>query len=283
MEKTETYHFVIFFFFVFFSTFFSLSGIRTHILLFTLPLALVRSDAVAAAVAVLVPPVAAAHRHLLFFFYYHLPKSILRLCWYLLHTFKKIWTIPLILGNVFFSLCTHRRWPLYTQLFLIFTLLENKLKFQTHKQIFNPEFSNTRRWSRLMLSSLSSVCLPVSYSYFIWHLFKLFFYVLCLLIISFSRTPSRFFSCCGFIYVYLRNTAGGGTRDDEMMCLMIFGFYLYIAGVYGDVHRVKILFNKKDTALIQMAEPHQAQLGNGIKVGCWTLLANDSFCVFLLV
>ena len=33
------------------------------------------------------------------------------------------------------------------------------------------------------------------------------------------------------------------------------------AGVYGDVHRVKILFNKKDTALIQMAEPHQAQLG----------------------
>lgn len=31
-------------------------------------------------------------------------------------------------------------------------------------------------------------------------------------------------------------------------------------GVYGDVHRVKILFNKKDNALIQMAEPHQAAL-----------------------
>lgn len=31
-------------------------------------------------------------------------------------------------------------------------------------------------------------------------------------------------------------------------------------GVYGDVHRVKILFSKKDNALIQMAEPHQAQL-----------------------
>ncbi|CAH1242778.1 PTBP1 [Branchiostoma lanceolatum] len=29
-------------------------------------------------------------------------------------------------------------------------------------------------------------------------------------------------------------------------------------GVYGDVHRVKILFAKKDNALIQMAEPHQA-------------------------
>ncbi|KAG1668406.1 Polypyrimidine tract-binding protein 1 [Nymphon striatum] len=31
-------------------------------------------------------------------------------------------------------------------------------------------------------------------------------------------------------------------------------------GVYGDVLRVKILFNKKDNALIQMAEPTQAQL-----------------------
>lgn len=31
-------------------------------------------------------------------------------------------------------------------------------------------------------------------------------------------------------------------------------------GVYGDVVRVKILFNKKDIALIQMAEPAQAQL-----------------------
>ncbi|UYV80438.1 PTBP2 [Cordylochernes scorpioides] len=32
-------------------------------------------------------------------------------------------------------------------------------------------------------------------------------------------------------------------------------------GVYGDVIRVKILFNKKDNALVQMAEVHQAQLG----------------------
>uniref|UniRef100_U5EZR3 Putative polypyrimidine tract-binding protein n=1 Tax=Corethrella appendiculata TaxID=1370023 RepID=U5EZR3_9DIPT len=31
-------------------------------------------------------------------------------------------------------------------------------------------------------------------------------------------------------------------------------------GVYGDVQRVKILYNKKDSALIQMAEPHQAYL-----------------------
>ncbi|CAL8108587.1 unnamed protein product [Orchesella dallaii] len=31
-------------------------------------------------------------------------------------------------------------------------------------------------------------------------------------------------------------------------------------GVYGDVQRVKILFNKKDSALVQMREPTQAQL-----------------------
>ncbi len=31
-------------------------------------------------------------------------------------------------------------------------------------------------------------------------------------------------------------------------------------GVYGDVIRVKILFNKKDNALVQMSEPAQAQL-----------------------
>lgn len=28
-------------------------------------------------------------------------------------------------------------------------------------------------------------------------------------------------------------------------------------GVYGDVQRVKILYNKKDSALIQMADHHQ--------------------------
>jgi hnRNP-L/PTB/hephaestus splicing factor len=32
-------------------------------------------------------------------------------------------------------------------------------------------------------------------------------------------------------------------------------------GVYGDVHRVKILFNKKDSALIQFATPQQAAVG----------------------
>ncbi|KAJ3594816.1 hypothetical protein NHX12_004121 [Muraenolepis orangiensis] len=41
-------------------------------------------------------------------------------------------------------------------------------------------------------------------------------------------------------------------------------------GVYGDVHRVKILFNKKDSALIQLSDGNQAQLAmshlNGQKV-----------------
>lgn len=31
--------------------------------------------------------------------------------------------------------------------------------------------------------------------------------------------------------------------------------------MYGDVHRVKIMFNKKENALVQMADASQAQLG----------------------
>ena len=34
-----------------------------------------------------------------------------------------------------------------------------------------------------------------------------------------------------------------------------------LAGVYGDVQRVKIMYNKKDTALVQFADALQAQLG----------------------
>lgn len=34
-----------------------------------------------------------------------------------------------------------------------------------------------------------------------------------------------------------------------------------VKGVYGDVMRVKILFNKKENALVQMADTTQAQLG----------------------
>ena len=48
---------------------------------------------------------------------------------------------------------------------------------------------------------------------------------------------------------------------------------LFFVGVYGDVQRVKILFNKKDSALVQMREPAQAQLG------AFFLL---EICVFLI-
>lgn len=38
--------------------------------------------------------------------------------------------------------------------------------------------------------------------------------------------------------------------------------FLFSIGVYGDVMRVKILFNKKENALIQMSDGTQAQLGS---------------------
>ncbi len=44
------------------------------------------------------------------------------------------------------------------------------------------------------------------------------------------------------------------------ICIQIFIKNLLL-GVYGDVHRVKILFNKKDSALIQFATPQQAAVG----------------------
>lgn len=40
-----------------------------------------------------------------------------------------------------------------------------------------------------------------------------------------------------------------------------FGLLWLWKGVYGDVQRVKILYNKKDSALIQMADGNQSQLG----------------------
>lgn len=41
--------------------------------------------------------------------------------------------------------------------------------------------------------------------------------------------------------------------------------------MYGDVQRVKILFNKKDNALVQYNEPQQAALGTDQVA--WQLLA----------
>lgn len=42
-------------------------------------------------------------------------------------------------------------------------------------------------------------------------------------------------------------------------------------GVYGDVQRVKILFKKKDNALVQMADGNQAQLGKLGRVRFWAV------------
>lgn len=47
--------------------------------------------------------------------------------------------------------------------------------------------------------------------------------------------------------------------------LLLSHFHSESAGVYGDVQRVKILYNKKDSALIQLAEPQQAYLGKSNK------------------
>ena len=47
-------------------------------------------------------------------------------------------------------------------------------------------------------------------------------------------------------------------------CLDYFSFWIFsgrFLGAYGDVMRVKILFNKPDTALVQMAESRQAEIG----------------------
>jgi polypyrimidine tract-binding protein 1 len=70
---------------------------------------------------------------------------------------------------------------------------------------------------------------------------------------AFGQTGMRFPGAPG---------AGGGVLlvsnldDAQTECDHLFTLF----GVYGDVQRVKILFNKKDTALIQMAEPQQAML-----------------------
>lgn len=52
-------------------------------------------------------------------------------------------------------------------------------------------------------------------------------------------------------------------------------------GVYGDVHRVKILFNKKDNALVQMAEPHQAQLGKLLHF--YTIIEHLANLIFIII
>lgn len=45
-------------------------------------------------------------------------------------------------------------------------------------------------------------------------------------------------------------------NEEEIKCDHLFVLF----GVYGDVQRVKILFNKKDSALVQMNDAEQANL-----------------------
>uniref|UniRef100_A0A673AXW4 Polypyrimidine tract binding protein 3 n=1 Tax=Sphaeramia orbicularis TaxID=375764 RepID=A0A673AXW4_9TELE len=54
----------------------------------------------------------------------------------------------------------------------------------------------------------------------------------------------------------LVTSCGGGRRGLLTSCVVVVVF----AGVYGDVQRVKILFNKKENALVQMSDATQAQL-----------------------
>ncbi|BFY99421.1 hypothetical protein BsWGS_02466 [Bradybaena similaris] len=64
------------------------------------------------------------------------------------------------------------------------------------------------------------------------------------------------------------NQGGGGGGGSGTPCILVSNLdeekvtpdaLFQLFGVYGNVHRVKILFNKKDNALIQMADPSQAQ------------------------
>lgn len=61
-----------------------------------------------------------------------------------------------------------------------------------------------------------------------------------------------------------------------ILCLTIFSIFSS-PGVYGDVIRVKIMFNKKENALIQMSDGTQAQLGEGLHV-----LLNHIFLNYLM-
>ena len=45
------------------------------------------------------------------------------------------------------------------------------------------------------------------------------------------------------------------------VCTHVTDGSLMLLGCYGDVLRVKILYNKKDSALVQFAESFQAQTG----------------------
>ncbi|XP_047736520.1 polypyrimidine tract-binding protein 2 isoform X5 [Hyalella azteca] len=81
------------------------------------------------------------------------------------------------------------------------------------------------------------------------------------------RLPGQMHSCVVHVY----NLNEEMVTPDSLFTLF---------GVYGDVQRVKILYNKKDSALVQLSEPHQAHLAiiHLDKVTLWgkTLRVNSS-------
>lgn len=55
--------------------------------------------------------------------------------------------------------------------------------------------------------------------------------------------------------------------------------YIWNLGHYGDVLRVKVLFNKKDSALIQLSDAMQAQTGNSLFFCIKLLQKGTKFCL----
>ena len=55
-----------------------------------------------------------------------------------------------------------------------------------------------------------------------------------------------------------------------------------LVGVYGDVIRVKILYNKRDSALIQFKEPQHAQTGTSLPcIKCIHVCACACKCILV--
>lgn len=62
-----------------------------------------------------------------------------------------------------------------------------------------------------------------------------------------------------FIHVHYLMSSSYNTTSTCMCVSSV--CYLPALGVYGDIVRVKILYNKRDSALIQFKEPQHAQTG----------------------
>lgn len=72
------------------------------------------------------------------------------------------------------------------------------------------------------------------------------------------RRASRLNASSSYL-VRIAHMSTVGVREQHFRGVTVwFGVF---SGVYGDVQRVKILFNKKENALVQMSDATQAQLG----------------------